>query len=135
MVGTYNMPMQLVLLVFIVDHLAAVHLCFDMHNKILGVPSRPGYNILKFSKSYIGVHVMCHSLLYLVKESRNFCLGHSLFLFISSRHLLCMHLQGFGSQGCKNVSEVVLTVSWNAVEKGPILQGASENGERMIGIF
>ena len=46
-----------------------------------------------------------------------------------------MHLQGFGSQGCKDVSEEVLTVDCNVVEKEPVLQGALENGERVIGIF
>ena len=48
-VGMDNTPMQLVLSVFIIDHVAAVHQCFDVHNKILGVLSRPSYNILKFS--------------------------------------------------------------------------------------
>ena len=53
-----------------------------------------------------------HSLLYSVEEGRSFCLGHSLFLFAACRHPLCMHLQGFGSQGCKNILQVVLTVRW-----------------------
>ena len=48
-VGTYNTLMQLVLSVFIIDHLAVVHQYFDACNKILGVLSGPGYNILKFS--------------------------------------------------------------------------------------
>ena len=48
-VGMYNTLAQLVLLLFIVDHLAVVHQCFDVCNKILGVLSGPGYNILKFS--------------------------------------------------------------------------------------
>ena len=38
-------------------------------------------------------------------------------------------------KSCKDISEVVLTVSWNAVEKEPVLQGASENGERVVDIF
>ena len=48
-VGTYDTAMQLVHLVFIIDHLAVVHQCFDACSKIFGVLSRPGYNILKFS--------------------------------------------------------------------------------------
>ena len=78
----------------------------------------------------MGVDIICHSLLYFVKESRSF-----LFLFISSGHPLCMHLQGFGSQGCKDILEVVLTVSWNVLEEEPVLQGVSENGEGVVGIF
>ena len=45
-----------------------------------------------------------------------------------------MHLQGFDSKGCKDVLEVVLAVTWNAVEKEPVFEDASENGERVIGI-
>ena len=135
-IGMDNTSAQLVLLVFIIiEHLTEVHQCFDACNKILGVLSRPGHNILEFSQSYMGVDIMCHSLLYLVKESGSFSLGCSLFLFISSRHPLCMHLQGFCSQGCKDVLEVILTLSCNAVEKEPILQGASKNGEGVICIF
>ena len=37
-VGTDNALMQVVLLMFIIDHLAAVHQCFEVHNKILGDP-------------------------------------------------------------------------------------------------
>ena len=48
-VGMYNTLEQLVLLVLINDLLAVVHQCFEICNKILGVLSRPGYNILKFS--------------------------------------------------------------------------------------
>ena len=48
-IGTEGMSTQLLLLVFIIDHLAAVHRGFDACNKILGVLSGPGYNILKFS--------------------------------------------------------------------------------------
>ena len=43
-----DMLMQLVLLVFIIVHLTAVHQCFDTHNKFLMSLSQPGYNILKF---------------------------------------------------------------------------------------
>ena len=71
-----------------------------------GVISQPGHNILKFSQVHMGVDVMCHSLLDSVEEDRSFCLGHSLFLFAASRISLCMHLQGFGSQGCKDISRV-----------------------------
>ena len=46
-----------------------------------------------------------------------------------------MHPQGFGSQGCEDISEVILNVNCNAVEKEPVLQGVSENGQRVIGIF
>ena len=48
-VVTYDMAMQLMLLLFIIVHLAAVHQCFDVCYKVLGVLSRPGYDILKFS--------------------------------------------------------------------------------------
>ena len=115
--------MQLMVSVLIIDHFAAVHQCLDACNEILGVLSQPGHNILDFSKVHIGVDIMCHSLLYSVEEGRSFHLGHFLFLFAASRHPLCMHLQGFGSQGCKDVLEVVLTVRHNAVEEEPVLQG------------
>ena len=46
-----------------------------------------------------------------------------------------MHLQGFGSQGCKDISEVVLTVWWDAVEEDPVLQGMPKYGEGVIGIL
>ena len=48
-IGTDDTSVQLVLLVFIIDHLAVVHQCFDASNKILWVLSGPGYNILKVS--------------------------------------------------------------------------------------
>ena len=126
-VGTDDMLAQLMLSVFIVDHLAAVCQCFNACNNILGVLSWPGYNILKFPEAYMWVDVVCHSLLYLIKESGSFCLGCSSFLFISSRHPLCMYLQGFGSQGCKDVLEVILSVSCFVVEKEPVLQSASKD--------
>ena len=126
---------QLVFLVLIIDHHAGVHLCLDACNKILGVLSQPGHNILEFSKVHMGVDVMCHSLLDSVEEGRSFCLGHSLFLFTASRHPLHMHLQGFGSQGCKDVLEVVLTVRHDAVEEEPVLQGMPKDGERVVCIF
>ena len=48
-VGMYNMLAQLILSVFTIDHLTAVHQCFDACNKIFGILSWPGYNSLKFS--------------------------------------------------------------------------------------
>ena len=125
---------QLMLVVLIIDHLTVVHQCLNACNKILGVFSQPGHNILEFSKAHTGVNVVCNSLLYSVKEGRSFCLGHSLFLFVVSMHTLHMHLQSFGSQGCKDVSEVVLTVRCDAVEE-PVLQGMPKDGERVVCIF
>ena len=107
--------MQFVLTMLIIDHLAAVHQCLDACDKILGVLFQPGHNIFEFSKTHMGVDIVCHSLLDLVEEGRSFCLGHFLFLFTAGRHPLCMHFQGFGSQGCKDISEVVLTVWQDAV--------------------
>ena len=130
-----NMVMQLMLSVLIIDHLSVVHQCLDVCDEILGVLSQPGHNILKFSKVHMGVDIMCHSLLYSVEEGSSFCLGHSPFLFAASGHPLCMHLQGFGSQGCKDVSEVVLTIRSDAVEEEPILQGIPKDGERVVCIF
>ena len=52
------------------------------------------------------------------------------------RHPLCMHLQGFGSQGCKEVSEVVLTVRCDADEEESVFQGMSlKDGERVVCVF
>ena len=127
--------MQFMLMMLIIDHLTAVHQCLDPCNKILGVLSWPGHNIFKLSKVHMGVDIVCHSLLDSVEEDRSFCLGHFLFLFAAGRHPLCMHLQGFGSQGCKDASEVVLTVWWDAVEEKPVLQGMPKYGEGLIGIF
>ena len=131
-VCTDNMVMQLVLLVLIIGHFAAVHQCLDVCNEILGVLSQPGHNILKFSKAHIGVDIMCHSLVYSVEEGRSFCLGCSQFLFTASRHPLCMHFQGFGSQRCKDVSEVVLTVRHDVVEEEPVVQGMPKDGESVV---
>ena len=83
----------------------------------------------------MGVDIVCYSLLDLVKEGRNFCLGHSLFLFNACRHPLHMHLQGFGSQGCKDIYEVVLAVWCDMVEEEPVLQGTPKYGEGVVGIF
>ena len=83
----------------------------------------------------MGVDIMCHSLLDSVKEGRSFCLGHFLFLFTANRHPLHMHLQGFGSQGCKDISEVVLTVRHDAVEEEPVLQGTPKDGEGVVGVL
>ena len=93
--------MQFMLMMLIIDHLAAVHQCLDACNEILGVLSQPGHIIFEFSKMQLGIDIVCHSLLDSVKEGRSFCLGHFLFLFAAYRHPLCMHLQGFGSQGSK----------------------------------
>ena len=134
-VCTDDMATQLMLVVFIVDHLTAVHQCLDACDKILGVLSQPGHNMFKFSKVHMGVDIMCHSLLDSVEEGRSFCLGHFLFLFAACRHPLHMHLQGFGSQGCKDVSEVVFAVRHDAVEEELVLQGMPEDGEGVVCIF
>ena len=86
-----NMAMQFVLVMLIIDHLAAFHQCLDACDQILGVLSWPGYNFFEFSKMHMGVDIMCHSLLDLAKEDRSFCLVCSLFLFAASWHPLCMH--------------------------------------------
>ena len=117
------MAMQLMLTGLIADHLAALHQCLDACNEILGVLSQPGHNIFKFSKAHMGVDVVCHALLDSVKEGRSFHLGHLLFLFTACRHPSCMHLQGFGSKGCKDISEVVLAVWHDVVDEEPVLQG------------
>ena len=130
-----DMATQLMLMVLIIDHLAVVHQGLDACDEVLGVLSQPGHNIFKFSKVHMGVDIMCHSLVYSVKEGISFHLGHSLLLFTASRHPLCVHLQGFGSQGCKNVSGVVLTVRHDAVEEEPVLQGMPKYKERVICIF
>ena len=126
---------QFMLAMLIIDHLTVVHQCLDACDKILVVLSWPGHNIFKFSKMHMGIDILCHSLLDSVKEGRSFCLGHFLFLFAACRHPLCMHPQGFGSQCCKNVSEVVLTVQQDVVEEEPILQGMAKYGEGVIGIL
>ena len=130
-----DMAMQLVLLVLFIYHFAAVYQCLDACDEILGVLSQPGHNILESSKAHMGVDVMCHSLLDSVKEGRSFCLGHSLFLFAAGRHPLCMHLQGFSSQGCKDTSKMVLTVRCDAVGEEPVLRGMPKDGERVVCIF
>ena len=132
---TDNMAMQLMLLVLIIDHLAVVNQGLDACKEILGVLSQPGKNILEFSEVHMGVDAMCHSLLYSVKEDRSFHLGHSLFIFAVGRHQLCMHLQGFGSWGCKDISEVVLAVRHDVVEEEPLLQGMLKDGNRVVCIF
>ena len=130
-----NMVIQLMLAVLIIDHFTVVHQCLHVHNEILGVLSWPGHNIFQFSKVHMGIDVVCHSLVYSVKEGRSFCLGHSLFLFAAGRHPLHLHLQGFGSQGCKNVFQVALTVRHDAVEEEPVLQGMPEYGKGVVGVF
>ena len=96
-----NTATQFVLAMLIIDHLAAVHQCLDACDEILGVLSQPGHNIFEFSMMHMGVDVMCHSLLDLVKEGRSFCLGCFQVPLCSGRHPLCMHLQRFGSQAAK----------------------------------
>ena len=127
--------MQFMLAMLITDHLAVVHQCLDACDKILGVLSWHGYNIFKFSKTHMSVDVMCHSLLDSVEEGRSFCLARFLFLFAAGRHPLCMHLQRFGSQGCKDISEVVLAVQQDAVEEEPVLQGMAKYGEGVVSIL
>ena len=133
-VCTDNMAMQLLRSVLIIDHLAVVHQCLDACNEIFEVLSQPGH-IISFSKVHMGVDIMCHSLLDSVDEGRSFRLGHSLFLFAASRHPLHMHLQGFGFQGCKDVSEVVLAVRCDAVEEESVLQGMPKYGEEWYASF
>ena len=116
------------LAMLITDHLALIHQCLDACNKILGVLSQPGHNIFEFSKMHMGVDVVCHSLLDTVEEGRSFHLGHFLFLFTACRHPLGMHFQGFGSQGCKDIPEVVLTVWQYVVEQEPVLQSTVKYG-------
>ena len=130
-----DMAMQFMLAMLIIDHLTVVHQCLDVCNEILGDLSWPGHNIFELSKVHMGVYIACHSLLDLVEEDRSFCFGPFLFLFAASRYPLCIHLQGFGSQGCKDVSEVVLTVQQDVVEEEPVLQGMTEYEEGVIGIF
>ena len=130
-----DMVMQLMLSVLIIDHLTVVHQCLDVCNKILGILSQPGHNILEFSEVHMGVDIVCHSLLFSVEEGRSFHLGRSLFLFIASRHLLHMHFQGFISQGCKDILEVVLAIRHDAGEEEPVLQGMLKDGERVVCIF
>ena len=130
-----DMAKQLMLLVLLIDHFALVHKCLDACDKILGVLSQPVHKILEFSKVHMGVDIMCHSLLDSLKEGRSFCLGCSPFLTIASRHPLHMHFQGFGSQGCKDILEVVLAVRHDAGEEEPVLQGMPKDGERVVCIF
>ena len=71
-VYTDDMATQFMLLVLVIDHLAAIHQCLDACHEILGVLSQPGHNIFKFSKVHMDVDIVCHSLLDLVKEGRIF---------------------------------------------------------------
>ena len=123
--------MQFLLVMLIIDHPAVVHQCLDACNENLGVLSWPGCYLFEFSKMHMGVDVMCHSLLDSVEEGRSFCLGCFLFLFAASWHPLCMYFQGFCSQGCKDIPEVVLAVWQNAIEEEPVLQGTAKYGERV----
>ena len=91
-VCTDDTAMQFTVTMLIIEHLAVVHQCLDACDKILGVPSWPGHNIFEFSKTHMGVDVMCHSLVYSVEEGRSFCLGCFLFLFTACRYPLCIHL-------------------------------------------
>ena len=105
-----DMAMQFMLAMLIIDHLTVAHQCLEVCDEILGVLSWPGNNIFEFSKMHMGVDVVCHSLLDSVEEGRSFCHGCFLFLFAACRSPLYMQLQGFGTQGCKDISEMVLTV-------------------------
>ena len=126
---------QLMLTVFVFDHLTVVHQGLDACDEILGVLSQPGHNIFEFSEVHMGVDIVCHSLVYSVKKGRSFHLGCSLFLFAAGRHPLCVHLKRFGSQSHKNVSEVVLAVRHDMVEEKPVLQSMPKYGERVVCIF
>ena len=95
----------------------------------LGGPLSAWPQYLQVHQAHMGVGVVCHSLLDSIKEGRSFCLGHFLFIFTASWHPLCMHFQGFGSQGCKDIPEVVLAVWQDAVEEEPVLQGMVKYGE------
>ena len=134
-VCTDNTAMQFMLTMLIIDHLTAVHQCLYACNEILVVLSQPGYYIFQFSKMHMDVDIMCHFLLDSVKEGRSFPLGRFLFLFNAGWHPLFMHFQGFGSQGSKNIPEVVLAVWQNAVEEEPVLQGTAKYGERVVSIL
>ena len=90
-VRTDDTAMQFMLVMLIIDHLAAVHQCLDACSEILRVLSQPGHNLFEFSKMHMGVDILCHSLLDLVKEGRSFHPGCFLFLFAASWHPLCMH--------------------------------------------
>ena len=74
-----DMVMHLMVIVLIIDHLTVVHQGLDACNEILGVLSQPGHSVFEFSEVHMGVDVVCHFLVYSVKEGRSFHLGHSLF--------------------------------------------------------
>ena len=130
-----NTATQFMHMMLIIDHLASVHQCLDVCNEILGVLSWPGHNLFEFSRMHMGVDIMCHSLLDSVQEGRSFHLCCFLFLFAAGWHPLWMHFQGFGSQGYKDIPEVVLTVWWNVVEEEPVLQGTAKYGEGVVSIL
>ena len=127
--------MQFMLTMLIIGHLTVVHQCLDVCNEILGGLSWLACNILEFSEVHMGVDIVCHSLLDSVKEGRSFHLGHILFLFAAGRNPFCMHLQEFGSQGCKDISEVVLAIWHDVVEEEPVIQAMPKYGEGVVGIF
>ena len=107
-----------------------------MWHEILGVISWPGHNIFEFSEVHMGVDMSCVIPCWIwSRKVEAFTLVTFWFLFAAGRHPLCMYLQGFGSQGCKDVSEVVLSVWWNAVEEEPVHQGMPEYEEGVIGIL
>ena len=134
-VCTDDMAMQFVLTMLIIDHLAAVNQCLDACDKILG--SSPSLaKISSSSPRHTQVLMSCVIPCWVwSRKTEAFALVHFLFLFAASRHPLCMHLQGFGSQGCKDISEVVLTVQQDVVEEEQVLQGTPEYGEGVIGIL
>ena len=127
-------PMQLVLMVLIIDHLAAVHQCLGACDEILGVLSWPGHNIFKFSEVHMGVDIMCHSLVYSVEEGRSFCLGHSVPLCCQQASIAHAS-SGILFPGCKDILEVVLAVRSNAAEEETVLQCMPKYGERVVCIF
>ena len=93
-----DMAMQLMLSVFIIDHLAAVHQCLDACNEILG--SSPSLATTS-SSSLRCTWVLASCVIpccILLRKGEAFTLVAPKFLFVASRHPLCMHLQGFSSQ-------------------------------------
>ena len=136
-VCTDDMALQLMLLVLIIDHFALVHQCFDACNETLGVLSWAWLcNILKFSKVHMSVDIMCLiPCCILSRKAEAFALVtlHSSSLPVGI-HCTCIS-RDLVPRGCKDVSEVVLTVRHDAVEEEPVLQGMPKDGERVVCIF
>ena len=108
-VGMDNMATQLVLTVLIIDHLTVVHQCLDACDEILGVLSWLGYDVFEFSEVHMGVDIICHSCWIQLRKAEAFTLVAS----------IAHESPGFGSQGCKDISELVLVVRHDAVEENP----------------